>query len=782
MKTESLKTFVGRLFIVAGTLCTIPSVFALETIPSATVLDIESIAPKATGPTYSAEEAEQLNRLYATWKAELNSLLSNIQHLAQLTSTQTIRPANPHEANAWLAHMSMLINKTSQLPYAPLTPHKLIRFFTFNKTLIKALTIAYNNNLNVLPGVEQLDEALEELSIALQTPTRTHLPIAAVNDYAADTQRAAAVLAYRISNGSLTWYNNFYRSLISINKTLHITDIAITAATAAAITGAVLYILPAKFTNGANIPEDSKWKDAQKTVHAWAEPFAKYFDPGDPAYRRFMAATAGVSALGTLQSLGFFTKMSQTWSDIDAFLKGTTNDSYQHLIQYVEDFTLDEPMFDSVRHLFGPFRDILEFLKDSDLYINSGMKVTKCVLLTGTSGSGKTHSARALAGSINKLLAEQGRFDKAGFIEVDPWEFGQIEEVIKRAKAHAPCVIFIDELHIFAGGAQINNNAMWLNKLLTELDKIDAAKDPTQQIFIVAATNRPELLEPALLRDGRFGGRIEFPVPDFEQRKSVFNALCKKSALDTSNLDLDHLARLTQGSSFSTISKIFENACMLAKQQAQGVAQNHLYQALNQVLRGLNTHISLSDYEKDVIATHLAGIALAYLTLDTPQALDAITLQMPRRKIVEKLEFMAKMENFDDKKQHMAHYGAFFTYNLHEHITPAVKDRFVATKLLLTGIMAQQVMLGGESSYGMSDRALAYETALTTWLAGLKVETLSEKAMNEFKDKAFNTVAQCEAELTQLFADNKNKIQAIADELKKKEFLTAHDIKALLAQ
>lgn len=776
MKAATLKTLASSLFIIICATCTISSSYAAEASHNATALDPNFTEPQQTSPSYSAAEAEHLNRLYATWKAELNSLLSNIQHLALLNSTQKITPNDPEQANIWLAHMSMVINKTAQLPYAPLTPHKLVRFFTFNKTLIRALTLAYNSNLNVRPAADQLDEALEELSVALQTPTRSNLTIASVDHYARDTQQAAASLAYKISHGGLTWYNNVWRGAHSINKTLHLTEIAATTATIAALTSLVLMVIPKDKLTG--IPYFSPWKEKVDTETAGLKPLV---DPSTPEGRSLAFAERCVHTALLLYGTGVFTKMGQTWSDIDAYLKGTTNDSYQQLIQYVNDFTLDDPMFDSVRNLFGPFEKVLQFLKDPDYYLNRDTKPSKCILLTGTSGSGKTHSARALAGSINKLLAELGRYDKAGFIEVDPWEAGQIEEIIKRAKANAPCVVFIDELHIFAGGAQINNNAMWLSKLLTELDKIDTSNDPAQQIIIVAATNRPELLEPALLRDGRFGARIEFPVPDFEQRKSVFNALCKKSALDTTNIDLDHLARLTQGASFSTISKIFESANMFAKQQAQGVNQSHLYQALNEVLRGLNDHVNLSDFEKEVIASHLAGIALAYLTFDTPQMLDAITLQMPRRKIVEKIEIMAKMENFDDKKQHIAHYGMFYTYNLHEHLTPTTADRFVTSKLLLAGIVAQQVMLGRESSYGINDRALAFETALLTHLGGLPLASLSEKAQNDYKDKALNTLVQCEAELTNLFTTHKDQIRAIVDELKKKEFLTLQDIKTIIA-
>lgn len=774
MTTRTFKTLSRTLFIFGCALTLVTAVSAAET--NATQLDATFTNPPAAAtPSYSSEEAEHLNRLYATWKSELDALASNLQHLAQLINTQRINPTDRYEALAWLQQLSMLINKTSQLPYAPLTPHKLIRFFTFNKTLIRALTVAYNSNLDMRPALEQLEEALDELATALKSPTRTNLPISAVNAYALETQRTVEALTNKIGSSGLTWYNKTWRACASLNKNLHLSDLAVTAATTAAITSLILMALP-----------DGKLKDVpvvgpvKTTIDDYKATLTPYLDPNTSQYKSLALATSCVNATAFLYNLGLFTKLGQTASDIDAFLKGTTNDSYQPFIQYVDNFTLEDPMFDSVRHLFAPFNNILEFLKDPNYYILSGQNIPKCILLSGTPGSGKTHSARALAGSINKLFAELGNFEKAGFIPVDPWDLGQIEEIIKQAQANAPCVIFIDEFHLFGGGAQINNNAMWLSKLLTEIDKVDKANDPMRQIFIVAATNRPDLLANALLRDGRFGERIEFPVPDFEQRKSVFDALCKKSALDTTAIDLDRLSQLTQGAAFSTISKIFDCAGFIAKERAQGITFDHLYKAVNLVLRGLNPRVNLADQEKETIAVHLAGIALGHLLLDTPVMLDAITLQMPRRKIVEGLEIMARMENQDENKQHTSHYGTFYTFNTYEHVKPVTKDTFVSSKLLLAGIMAQDVMLGGESSYGMSDRELAYEGIVSILLKGLTLDKLSKKKQNEIKDKALEITELCEAELKKLFTTNKDLLRSVADELKKKEFLAVGDIKAII--
>jgi ATP-dependent Zn protease len=734
----------------------------------------------------SAQEAEQLNQLYATWKSELDLLLSGLQTAAQLITTHKMRTLEPDHAMYWISGMVRLIGKTATLPYAPLTTHKLVKLFTFNKVLINALSNAFDNDLNIIPDIRQLEEAFTELEKALHAATRTSVPLSAAAHYAAETHSAAEKLAYRMSKSGLTWYNRMYRNLITFDKNYHISSLIQTAAVTSLLASAALMVLP-KGPNGEPFfNADSFLGSIEKSLYKnIIERARNYTDFQKPEYHQLALLTMIANGIGNLHHIGFFSKIGQMWSNLDAHMKGSTPEINRHMIQYMEDLTLDDPMFDCVRHLFRPFNDILRFLEDPDLYTRSGMRVPKCVLLVGAPGSGKSHAAKALAGSINQLLAQQGLYHKkAGFIEVEAVDIGRMEEIIAQAKANAPCVIIIDEFHLFGGGAQINSNAFGLSKLLMELDKIENTNDPMQQIFVVAATNRPNLLATPLLRHGRFGAdaRIEFPTPDFDQRRSVFKALCKRSAVDTANIDFEYLAHLTQGVSFSSIAKVFEHAGFLAKQQAQGITFNHLYQSINDVLRNLNKRVALSDNEKEVIAIHLAGIALVHLLLDTPAILDSVTLYRKALKINEQLDFLAKMDNQDEDQLYTTmHHGSFYTFNKHEHIMQELSDPYISCKTILAGIIAQRVMIGKKSSYGKDDRQLAYETAGTLLLDGLKLDKLSEQEQNRIKDDALVIVRRCEAELTTFFENHRTELRIIADALKEKNFLTAQEIKTLLA-
>lgn len=745
-------------------------------------LDAEPQVPPTRQLTH--EDAEQLNQLYATWKSELDLLLSGLQTAAQLINSNKIKTLEPEHAMYWISGMVHLIGKTSALPYAPLTTHKLIKLFTFNKLLMNALSNAFDQDLNILPDMEQLEHAFTDLEKALQAITKTSVSLAATTNYAAETQIVAEALAQRISKSGLTWYNRAYRKLVMFDKNYHVSSLITAAASTALLTSAVLSLLP-KGPNGEPYFNKNSIAGAVETnINEHTSWMRNYTNLTKPEYQQLALLTGMLNGIGVLHQMGLFSKLGQIWADFDAYMKGTVPEINRHMIQYMEELTLDDPMFDGQRHLFRPFNDILRFMEDPELYTRSGMNVSKCVMLVGKPGNGKSHAAKALAGSINQLLAKQGLYNKkVGFIEVEAVDIGRIDEIIAQAKANAPCVIVMDEFHLLGGGVQISSNGFGVSKLLQEIDKIENNNDPMQQVFLVVATNRADLVAAPFLRHKRFGpdALIEFSPPDFEQICSVLNALCKHSAVDTTHIDFEYLAHLLQGSSYSAIAKVFEHAGFIAKQKAQGITFDHFYQSINDVLRNLNTHISLSGDEKEVIATHLAGIALAHLFLDTPTVLDSITLYRKVLKINEQLDFLAKMDNKDEDHLYSGlQYGSFYTYKKEEHLEQEYADPYINCKTILSGVVAQRVMTGKKSSYGKDDRQLAYKAAGALLLDGMKLDELSKQKQNQIRNQALEIVEQCEADLKTFFEAHRTELRIIADALKEKNFLTAKEIKQLL--
>lgn len=770
------KTFLCTLVMMGMASC---SLWADDASSHETTSSIETASNKSSSvaSAKAADEAQKLTALYAELRKQLDTLIASAQICAQFIITKAITPPSIPESLFWLQNFMEVARKAAQIPYVPITSYKLSRSIKLNTQLIAALREAQTSNFTSLADLEGLEHALKTIEKDIMSPKNTRVSLALLLATFNENQELLKELSKKIQGGGLTWYNKLYRGYIVLDQKLMITPIVKATAAVTALAALGFYLLP----NSTMLP-DGNIKHAKKSLEEsfWYPYLFRFIDPQQDEYKRLDLLTRMIGAYGVLSQVGAFAKAKEFISDLDAYLIGATPITH-HSLQYANiEFSLEDKMFDSVRHLLDPFYQILTFLKNPDLYIHSGQKVPKCVLLTGPPGSGKTHSARAFAGSIQKLYEEQGKPDKVGFIVVAPYE--SLEEKIREAKEHAPCVLFVDEFHLHNQGLQINNGIP-LSLILREIDDIDKNDDPIRQIFIIGATNRPDLLAKALLRAGRFGpeSRVNFSVPDYEQRTSVITALCQATFINLSRPEIEHIAKLTQDCAFSSINKVIERAARDAKALNTEARYEHVYAAFNSVIRGLHERIELPEDEKDIIATHLAGSAVAHLLLSSNTLLDAITLKIQAPKIIEGHDFLQKMENVDEDMQHkMQKYGALFTYNAHEHIHVVLKDLFVQAKLYLAGIVAQNVILGIESDYRIEERQKAYESIVAVLLRGLKQESLSKDAFNNLQTQSFSILENCEKELKELMLQNRESIIRIAQELKREAFLTADEIKSLI--
>lgn len=727
---------------------------------------------------YNTKEAEQLNHFYAAWKTELNSLISGLQHLSQLVNSKRLKPHNQTSTFLWLQKMSELIGKLNKVPYAPMSTEKLASLYQANQIIIQIINDSLATKLNSHTDVEKIEQAVFTLINESSTQEKKSISFDELKMILQITTYKIEELNNQIKTCGLTWYNQTYTKLSQINREFQITQWIARSAVAALLGSICMRLAPKNWfkhnTNGQPA--------------SFAARLKQKIGDTDPHDNQWLSARVRIEVLaGTLGMLSSFNqqfeitkKLSQIASQLDAWLRGTKVKNYEQ-VQIINDLTLDDPMFDCVRELFGPFNNILKFLEDPEKYTAAGMNVEKCILLTGTPGSGKTLSARALSGSINELLKCKGIVEKCGFITVNAWD--DFQNIVDYAKENAPCVIFIDELHLYHGGQQIDSNALSVSLMLQKLDEISKNNDPDKQIFVLGATNRPDLLATALLREGRFGksSRIEFPVPSLNQREKLLAALCQKSAVDTNSVDIHELALLTQGAAFSTLSKIFHHASFLAKNEAIGITQKHLYHALNTVMRGISQKVELNDADKKLVATHMAGIALAHLSFETANQLESITIQPIARTIKEKNQFVVIAKGSNTDLQHIAEYGAYFTKSNHIYTTESHNNPYTSCKLLIAGSEAQKALLGSSSNYRAHEIQEAYVKAEKVLLNGLKIDDLSKAKQDEIKDQAFNVIQSIRSEVAQFFAKNKEKVQMIADLLMQNHFVTAQEIKDLLA-
>ncbi len=255
--------------------------------------------------------------------------------------------------------------------------------------------------------------------------------------------------------------------------------------------------------------------------------------------------------------------------------------------------------------------EVVDFLKQPKKFTSLGAKIPKGVLLMGSPGTGKTLLAKAVAGEAEvPFFSISGSEFVEMFVGVGA---SRVRDLFVKAKKSAPCIIFIDEIDAVgrqrgAGlGGSHDEREQTLNQILVEMDGFD----PHTNVIVMAATNRPDVLDPALLRPGRFDRRIILDMPDIDARQAILKVHSKKKPL-AEDVDLRSVAERTPGFSGADLENLFNEAAILAaRKDKRKVSQKHLLESIEKVMLGpeRKSHV-LSKEEKRTIAVHEAGHAL----------------------------------------------------------------------------------------------------------------------------------------------------------------------------
>ncbi len=255
--------------------------------------------------------------------------------------------------------------------------------------------------------------------------------------------------------------------------------------------------------------------------------------------------------------------------------------------------------------------EIVEFLKEPEKFIQLGARIPKGVLLVGAPGTGKTLMAKAVSGEAGvPFFSISGSEFVEMFVGVGA---SRVRDLFEQAKRHAPCIIFVDEIDAVgrqrgAGlGGSHDEREQTLNQMLVEMDGFDTDTN----VIMVAATNRPDILDPALLRPGRFDRRVMMDRPDMKGREAILNVHVKGKPLDP-DVDLGSLARGTPGFVGADLENLInEGAILAARQNKKSIGQADLEEAIERVVMGPERKSRLiSDEEKNIIAYHEAGHAV----------------------------------------------------------------------------------------------------------------------------------------------------------------------------
>ena len=426
-------------------------------------------------------------------------------------------------------------------------------------------------------------------------------------------------------------------------------------------------------------------------------------------------------------------------------------------------------------------QELIDFLKNPKKFQSMGARIPKGILLVGPPGTGKTLLARAVAGEA-----------KVPFYYISGSDFvelfvgigaARVRDMFKQAKMNAPCLIFIDEIDAVGrqrgtglGGGH-DEREQTLNQLLTEMDGFGT----NEGIIIIAATNRPDVLDPALLRPGRFDRQVTVSLPDKNARKEILAVHAKNKVLDKS-VTLDNLAKRTPGFSGADLENLLNEAALLTvRRNKKAITMSEIDEATDRVLMGpAKVTKKYTDKEKKLVAYHEAGHAVMGIKLDGANEVQKITI-IPRGHAGGYTMMTPKEDNFTATKKELlesisgllgGRVAEEITFN---EVTTGAHDDFKKA----TNIARKMVTEYGMSSLG----PIMYEEPEENTFIGrdyTKNKNFSEIISQEIDEEIRRIINECYDKTKKILKENKDLLKLIADTLIEEETITKEQIDSLV--
>ena len=425
--------------------------------------------------------------------------------------------------------------------------------------------------------------------------------------------------------------------------------------------------------------------------------------------------------------------------------------------------------------------EIVDFLHDPEKYREIGAKLPKGALLVGPPGTGKTLLAKAVAGEANVPF-----FSIAGseFVEMFVGRgAAKVRDLFKQANEKAPCIVFIDEIDTIGKkrDGQIGGNderEQTLNQLLTEMDGFDGSKG----VVVLAATNRPDSLDPALLRPGRFDRRIPVELPDLQGRIQILKVHAKKIRL-AEDVDFEPIAKTAAGASGAELANIVNEAALRAVRDGRRFAtQEDLQESVEVVIAGYQKKSRvLSDHEKKIVAYHEIGHALVAAMQSHSAPVQKITI-IPRTsgalgytlQVDDGDHFLMSKEELMNKICTYTGGRAAEELIFHSVTTGASNDIEQATKLARAMV----------SQFGMTDEfgMVAFETVSNQYLGGDSSLTCAPETQTKLDQKVMEIVESQRQKAMTILEENQNKLHRLAQYLYDHETITGQEFMTILDQ
>ncbi len=422
--------------------------------------------------------------------------------------------------------------------------------------------------------------------------------------------------------------------------------------------------------------------------------------------------------------------------------------------------------------------ELIDFLKNPKKFQKLGARIPKGVLLVGPPGTGKTLLAKAVAGEANVPFYYISGSDFVElFVGVGA---SRVRDMFKQAKQSAPCLIFIDEIDAVGrqrgtglGGGH-DEREQTLNQLLTEMDGFGA----NEGIIIIAATNRPDVLDPALLRPGRFDRQVTVSLPDAKEREQILEVHAKDKIFDK-DVNLENLSQRTPGFSGADLENLLNEAALLAvRRNRENISMDEIDEATDRVIMGpAKTSRKITEKEKRLVSIHESGHAVIGLKLEDANDVHKITI-IPRgvaggyTMMLPKEEKIAIMTKNEILSQIVGLLGGRVSEELYYgEITTGASDDFKKATRLARSMVTE---------YGMSDLGpMQLEHQSENVFLGRdygKTKNFSDQVALEIDKEVRKIIDECYAKATEILKKNKDLVMLLTDALMKYETLTKEQI------
>ena len=423
--------------------------------------------------------------------------------------------------------------------------------------------------------------------------------------------------------------------------------------------------------------------------------------------------------------------------------------------------------------------EIVDYLHNPGKYREVGAAVPKGILLVGPPGTGKTMLAKAVAGEANvPFFSMSGSEFVEMFVGMGA---SKVRDLFRQAKEKAPCIVFIDEIDAIGqkrDGRMGGNDEreQTLNQLLTEMDGFET----NNGVIFLAATNRPESLDPALTRPGRFDRRVPVELPDLKGREEILKVHAKKVKLDET-VDFNKIARMASGASGAELANIVNEAALRAvRENRRFVTQADLEESIEVVIAGYQKkNAILTDQEKKVVACHEIGHALVAAKQSNSAPVQKITI-VPRTsgalgytmQVEEGNHYLMSQEELENKIATLTGGRAAEELVFHSASTGASNDIEQATKLARSMI----------TRYGMSKDfdMVAMETVTNQYLGGDSSLSCSMETQTEIDRQVVELVKKQHEKAAKILEENRTKLNELADYLYEKETITGEEFMRIL--